>query len=212
MLTIAALSQKGGAGKSTLCRHLSVLAAEEGRTLVVDRDPQATIGGWIERRSQLEPAPSGPELVDLGKNTVAFAVEALRGDPANSALFFDTRPAVGPNEAEVAREADVVIVPVRPSMDDLDAVTQTLDMLERLGRRALLIVNSAKSDRRAKDARAALAHYPVSVCPQHITDRAVFLDAALTGQGVSEMKGAAAEAATAELRRVWQWVKETARG
>lgn len=212
MLTIALLSQKGGAGKSTLARQLSVLAGEEGRAMIIDRDPQGTASSWYARRQELPQVPEQPELLDLGNTPVSRAVEALRGEGEGLTLFLDTRPAVGPAESEIAKAADVIVVPVRPSFDDLDAVTQTLDMLERLGKRALLVVNAAKSERRAIDARAGLAHFPVSVCPHHLTDRAVYLDSAASGLGVSEMTSAAAAAATVELRKVWAWVKEAARG
>jgi chromosome partitioning protein len=120
----------------------------------------------------------------------------------------DTRPAVAEPEAEAARVADMVIVPVRPSPDDLEAVGETLKILRRLERRAVVIVNAAKNEVRARDARAALSRYPVPVCPTHIGDRAVYLDAALEGRGIGEMRGAAARDARAELAAVWTWIRE----
>jgi len=36
------ISQKGGAGKSTLARQLAVLAGEAGVSILIDRDPQGT--------------------------------------------------------------------------------------------------------------------------------------------------------------------------
>jgi chromosome partitioning protein len=123
-------------------------------------------------------------------------------------VFVDTRPAVAEPEAEAARVADLVVVPVRPSPDDLEAVGETLKILRRLDRRAVVVVNAAKNEGRARDARAALSRYPVPVCPAHVVDRAVYLDAALEGRGVGEMRGAAARDARAELRAVWAWIRE----
>jgi chromosome partitioning protein len=105
-----------------------------------------------------------------------------------------------------------VIVPVRPSPDDLEAVGETLKILRRLQRRAVLVVNAAKNEVRARDARAALSRYPVPVCPTDIGDRAVYLDASLEGRGVGEMRGAAARDALSELTAVWTWVQEVALG
>jgi cellulose biosynthesis protein BcsQ len=43
MRTIAIISQKGGAGKTTVAVHLAVAAAAHGKvSLIVDTDPQAT--------------------------------------------------------------------------------------------------------------------------------------------------------------------------
>lgn len=123
-------------------------------------------------------------------------------------VFVDTRPAVTEPEAEAARVADLVIVPVRSSPDDLEAVGETLKILRRLDKRAVIVVNAAKNEVRARDARAALSRYPVPVCPIHVADRAVYLDASLEGRGIGEIRGAAARDALAELQSVWSWIKE----
>ena len=119
------ISQKGGAGKSTLARQLAVLAGETEPSLIIDRDPQRTTTKWWTRREQIEPAFERPELIDLGGTTLTDAAKSLRRKP-EGALFIDTRPAVEEPEAEAARVADLVIVPVRPSPDDLEAVGETL--------------------------------------------------------------------------------------
>lgn len=201
------ISQKGGAGKSTLARQLAVLAGETETSLIIDRDPQRTTTKWWTRRSEIEPAPDRPELVDLDGTTLTEAAKRLRRKP-DGALFIDTRPAVEEPEAEAARVADLVIVPVRPSPDDLEAVGETLKILRRLDRRAVIIVNAAKNDSRATGARAALSRFPVPVCPVHLSDRTVYLDASLEGRGVAEMRGQAAREASEELRQVWSWIQE----
>lgn len=208
MLVITLMSQKGGAGKSTLARQLAALAGEEGEALLIDCDPQATASKWWQRRQDLEPAPARPALLDLDGTTLAAAIEALRKARKPPAfVFVDTSPAVTHREAEAAKVADLVLVPVRPSGDDLEAVGDTLGILRRLGRKAAIVVNAAKTEGRATDARAALSVYPVPVCPIYLGDRAVYQDAAAEGRGVHEMRGQSAARAGAELRAVWQWIK-----
>jgi chromosome partitioning protein len=201
------ISQKGGAGKSTLARQLAVLAGEAGASILIDRDPQETSTKWWQRRQAIQPAPERPDLLNLDGTDLTAAIKALRKQ--QGVVFVDTRPAVAEPEAEAARIADLVIVPVRPSPDDLEAVGETLKILRRLEKRAVVIVNAAKNEVRARDARAALSRYPVPVCPTHVADRAVYLDAALEGRGVGEMRGAAARDAHAELKAVWAWIQET---
>jgi len=54
MKTIAIISQKGGAGKTTLAINLAG-AAESARlsTLIVDLDPQASSHTWSELREHI---------------------------------------------------------------------------------------------------------------------------------------------------------------
>ena len=206
MRTFSLISQKGGAGKSTLARQLAVIAGEEGPSVLIDRDPQATTSKWWTRRQAIEPAYERPDLLNCEGQNLTSVIGALKRKPGT--LFIDTRPAVGEPEAEAARVADLVIVPVRPSPDDLEAVVDTLKILRRIERRAVIIVNAAKTEGRAVQARAALSRYPVQVCPHHIGDRTVYLDASFDGRGVAEMKGSAARDAEAEMRAVWAWIKE----
>jgi chromosome partitioning protein len=206
MQTYALISQKGGAGKSTLVRQLSVIVGESEPAVLIDRDPQQTTTKWWNRRQEAGAPSDRPDLLDLSGITLTTAAETLKGKPG--VLFIDTKPAVGEPEAEAARVADLVIVPVRPSPDDLEAIGDTLKILRRLEKRAVLIVNAAKNEARATSARAALSRYPVPVCPVHLSDRAVYLDAALEGRGVGEMKGGGAREALDELKRVWNWIKE----
>jgi len=159
--------------------------------VLIDRDPQRTTSKWWERRSSIDVVLERPELLDLGNASLTDAVKQLRRKP-DGVVFIDTRPAVEEPEAEAARVADLVIVPVRPSPDDLEAVGATLSILRRLERRAVIIVNAARNDARANGARAALSRYPVQVCPVHLADRTVYLDASLEGRGVTEMRGHAA--------------------
>lgn len=204
------ISQKGGAGKSTLARQLAVLAGEAEPSLIIDRDPQRTTTKWWVRRREIDPAPERPDLVDLDGASLTEAAQRLRRK-SGGAVFIDTRPAVEEPEAEAARVADLVIVPVRPSPDDLEAIGDTLKILRRLDQRAVVVVNAAKNDARAMNARAALSRYPVPVCPVHLSDRTVYLDASLEGRGVGEMKGPAARDAAEELRKVWSWIQEVRR-
>src|ERR671931_116091 len=57
MKTVAIISQKGGAGKTTVAFPLAVAAEQHGvRTAVFDLDPQASAPSWADRRKTPIPA------------------------------------------------------------------------------------------------------------------------------------------------------------
>ena len=61
MRTVAIISQKGGAGKTTLALHLATAAHAAGVvSLILDTDPQATASRWSQWRDGAE-----PEVIDL---------------------------------------------------------------------------------------------------------------------------------------------------
>ena len=67
MTTIAIVSQKGGAGKTTLAIHLAAAAERKGEVaLIIDADPQATASQWAAWR---EEAP--PEVIDSAPPRIA---------------------------------------------------------------------------------------------------------------------------------------------
>ena len=56
MKTLAILSRKGGAGKTTTALHLSVALEEMGLSVAVfDLDPQASASLWADRRGEGPP-------------------------------------------------------------------------------------------------------------------------------------------------------------
>ena len=60
MKTVAIISQKGGAGKTTLALHLATSAALKGRnTAIIDLDPQASAANWADRREAVLPVVLG---------------------------------------------------------------------------------------------------------------------------------------------------------
>ena len=47
MITLAFVSQKGGAGKSTIAANIAAYAASNGiKTVIIDLDQQASISAW----------------------------------------------------------------------------------------------------------------------------------------------------------------------
>jgi chromosome partitioning protein len=84
MRTIAIISQKGRAGKTTLSVHRATAALWGHRAAIIDLDPQGTAASWgVRRRANAREVASG-QATRLG-------IEAARGDGADL-LILDTAP------------------------------------------------------------------------------------------------------------------------
>ena len=80
MKTVAILSQKGGAGKTTLTLHIAAAAEAAGpSTVVIDLDPQASSASWKDSRQG-----ESPVVVSLPHTRLAQGLQVARD--GNAAL------------------------------------------------------------------------------------------------------------------------------
>lgn len=198
MRTLVLHTPKGGSGKSTLARELAVAASGTLRVALADMDPQGTTSGWYQRRKAERPA-----LVQLdpGGTTKHLA------DAGVELLVIDTPPGQSPYIVQMLADADVVLVPVRPTPDDLLAAAPIAESL--VGHRAWAFVLSQVPPRTrllagALRQLAALGR----VAPTQLTFRADYPAAAITGEAASEFSGKAADEAVA----LWSYVQTILRG
>jgi chromosome partitioning protein len=133
--TIAIISQKGGAGKTTLALHIAVAAELAGySTVVLDMDPQGTAEAWSEWRQEAPPiaeaearaAAKTSDLVLVPCRPNAFDVHSIK--TTSDLTRFAAKPAFaifnsGPinaaklyaETAEVVTEIGLAVAPVRLS-------------------------------------------------------------------------------------------------
>jgi chromosome partitioning protein len=147
MMIVAVINTKGGSGKTTLATHLAAHFARRGlKTGLADLDPQQSASGWLSRRSYTLPAIAA---VDLENGHPPKGMERLVVD-APAAL---KRKAV----ADVVETADVLVIPVLPSIFDEDGTVRFLKHLEtvktvRKGKRDICFVaNRLKQRTRAAE-------------------------------------------------------------
>jgi chromosome partitioning protein len=200
MHTLALFSQKGGSGKTTLAVHLAVAAAEAGlKVAIADTDPQQSATAWWEAREQRPPLVATITPGDLRRVVAAARTDGI------DLLIVDSAPHAGPEAPQVARMADAVLIPCRPSMFDLAAVGAAVEIARAAGVPAALVLNECPS--RAPEvaaARAALAAIGPPVAAVEIAERRAFARAVASGQAVTEFDphGKAAE----EIRALLAWV------
>ena len=151
MHVVSLVGLKGGIGKSTLTAHLAVAAHQAGiLTAIVDTDPQATLRMWSTRR-QVDGPPVRPET------TPDFLEPTLKAFEAQGAelVFIDTAgksEAMGKRAAELS---DLVLIPSRTSLADMDAVPSTASMLEGIGKKHFVIFSDVDVSGRKNDVKEA---------------------------------------------------------
>lgn len=122
MRTIAVMSQKGGAGKTTVSVHLAVAAQQDGyRAAVIDLDPQATARKWGDKRV------TEPEVIGDHAERLPHLIDLARANGADL-LIIDTAPNADRASLTAARAADMILIPCRPAAFDLEAIEATTDL------------------------------------------------------------------------------------
>lgn len=196
MPAIALLSQKGGAGKTTLCVHLAVCC---GDGLIIDTDKQkSSAGWWRERDGQL------PEMVTSTAQSVPKALAATK----RHWVFIDTPPHAEDALRSVCAVSDFILIPARPAILDLRAIADTVSLVG--GVPAVIVLNSCPPGRGFGEAsvvsevRRALSVYGLPVCPVVVSQRVAYSHALNGGQAVTEFEPEGK--AAGEIRRLWEWL------
>ncbi|MFL5280054.1 MAG: AAA family ATPase [Rhodopila sp.] len=117
MKKIALIAQKGGVGKTTVAVNLAV--ATGSKAALFDLDPQESAVIWADRRKA-----EFPHVEFLTERRLPDGLKAAERQGFTLAII-DTPPAAGPQAFTAAQAADLVLIPCRPSLVDLDAIRRT---------------------------------------------------------------------------------------
>ena len=206
MRTIALVGQKGGTGKTTIGLGLAVAASRAGKAVaVIDLDPQATAANWMDRRKEGEPA-----VVSAQASRLKPTLEAAKKGGAELVII-DTAGRYDDSALNAARVSDLVLIPSRPNMVEVETLKAVADLIRIAGSpKAFVVLNGVHpaATRQAEDARDMVREYFGFDCaPVHLCHRAAYADAPTTGRAPQEIDpdGKAA----AELDRLFAWVYES---
>lgn len=195
MKTLSVISQKGGAGKTTLATHLAVAAELHGLpTVLIDLDPQGSSRVWAAQRGGNIPEV----LSDHPKQLPALIAKAKAAGAG--LVIVDTGPNADQAALIAARAADFIIIPCQPALYDLASITASVDLTDIAKRPYATVLNGAPvQGGAAEDARKALHAQGVTVADTVICRRAAITNSATVGQVAQEYepRGKAASEMTA---------------
>ena len=202
MRVLTLTTQKGGSGKTTLASSLAVAAEQDGeRVVLLDTDAQRSLTGWGRRRHGVD-----PRVISIEPSAFKAEVDRLRKEGAATLAIVDTPGLFGAGVALVLREAGFCLLPVKPSILDVEAARPTVEQLRLLGRPFAFVLNQCNPTTQARTLDAATALVKAgALAPSMVATRSDFLDAMTMGQGVTEF--AAKGKAAVEIRLLWQWAK-----
>ncbi len=198
--TIAIISQKGGAGKTTLANHLAAAAMRAGQvSLLIDTDPQASASQWAEWRQG-----AAPEVIDSAPPRIPAKIEAAVRQGAEL-IVIDTPPHADLAASKAAECADLVLIPCRPSAFDLAAMRTTIRLVDLLARPAFVVFTAGppNAPHIYADAREVVAGFGGQTCPVVLPDRSAYRHAVAGGQTVFELDPGGKAASEVEQLHMW---------
>jgi chromosome partitioning protein len=207
MNVVTLASRKGGAGKSTLTAHLAAFAQRQGhRCLLVDADPQGSLGLWHARRAAGQPA-----LLTAARGIDRAVAQAMV--EGYEWVFIDTSPTMWVVVQEAIRAATLVLIPARPGFFDLAAVRETVAVARKHNKPYAVVINAAPVKREEKEApgvalsRAQFDALAIPVWSGQISQRAGFLGSLAAGASAGEIDGDSA--CKTEIARLWSAVERS---
>ncbi|CAN2532210.1 hypothetical+protein [Methylocapsa aurea] len=202
MRTIAFVTQKGGAGKSTLASSIAVAASCAGeRVFIIDLDPLQSLVKWSKAREATDVPVEHVPPAKLGKALAALEKKGV------TLVVIDAPGADSEYSDAAIRAADLCIIPARPNVFDLWACELTRATIKDKKKDYAFLLNQcppAQQNARVDQGAQALQSIGALLAPL-VSARVDYQEAARLGLGVCELNpdGVAAE----EMRELWQSVK-----
>src|SRR5580704_4774409 len=150
-VVITVAQQKGGTGKTTLAANIAAAFATERRVGLLDIDPQKSLGRWHSlRRARLQQT-AALAFSDISGWRLPAELERLKRD--HDLVVIDSPPQLDTDARVAVRAADLVLVPIQPSVPDVWAAEGTLALARDERRSAHLVLNRVPPVSRLREDR-----------------------------------------------------------
>ncbi len=208
MITVLVANMKGGAGKTTIATNLAAAYAGSGlRTALADADRQRSSLRWTKTRSETLAAITA---LDWTKGTGEVP-------PGTARLIVDSPAGMRTKHVDdLVRLADVILVPVVPSVFDEGTTARFLAQLKqvkpvRKGKRPYALVrNRVRVRSRATEHLEGFIATLDCAAVGHIPDRAVFPEVAGEGCGVFDIAGRRGEMLRSDWFEILEFIESHA--
>ncbi|AZS21057.1 MULTISPECIES: ParA family protein [unclassified Caulobacter] len=202
MKTLAVISRKGGAGKTTLSVNLAITAHLSGlRTMLADIDPQRSASDALRAR-----AGDGPVLAEINAGKL-FSTQVQAKSADFDAVIIDTPASPEAEALQAINCADLCVLVCRPTFLDIASVVRSAEAVRRLGKKGLIVLNQAPSRRNGVEppavlkAAEALRFSGMPLAGVGLRARAAFQQSIAHGRSVCEWEPGSP--AAEEITRLW---------
>jgi chromosome partitioning protein len=203
--TLAVMSRKGGAGKTTVAVNLTLAARAMGvKAVLADADPLRSACEVLRDRDE-----AAGMFFETSASKLFALTEACRRSGADL-LIIDTPAAPEADVAEAVKVADLCLAVSRPTYLDLAAAVRSVAIIQRLGREGMIVLNQCAAPRNGVEppsvvkAFEALRFAGLPVTPVALRSRLIYQTAFAQMRSVLEIDQMGA--ASAEVRRLFEHV------
>jgi chromosome partitioning protein len=200
MKVVSLVSRKGGVGKTSISINIATAAfLKKKEVALVDLDPQCSAAKWGDSREAEYPA-----VISCQAPRLENVLEAAKENDVDLVVI-DSAPHSESATLAAIRAADLILIPCQPSILDLRAIADTIDLVNLAKKTATVVLNAVPTRGSLGDEAAeAVKEYKIPVAPVRIFERTAFIRCLSAGLSVVEYepKGKAAE----EVWQLYKWI------